>query len=199
MTRPSVHLIVFDGFADWEAAFAIAELRRSGGLDVTATGFTTAPVRSMGGLLVQPERALGEVTPEQVRLLILPGGDRWEDPAAYPRAELERLLHRLVDAAVPIAAICGGTLAVARAGLLARRRHTSNAESYLREQVPGYSASGRYREELAVRDGGLITASGVGPVEFAREIFEELGVFSPGDRAAWYRLFKHGEMPAGAG
>ena len=56
MTRPSVHLIVFDGFADWEAAYAVAELRRSGGLDVTATGFTTAPVLSMGGLVVQTPR-----------------------------------------------------------------------------------------------------------------------------------------------
>ena len=196
--KPSVHLVVFDGFADWEPAFAIAELRRSAGLEVTATGFGREPVRSMGGLVVQPERALGEVLPEQVRLLILPGGDMWEDPAAYPRAELERLLHRLVDAATPIAAICAGTLAVGRAGLLAHRRHTSNAESYLSDQLPGYASGGRYRQELAVRDGGLITASGVGPVEFAREIFEALGVFSTGDRATWYRLFKHGEMPAGA-
>ena len=197
--RPAVHLLVFEGFADWEPAFAIAELRRSAGLEVTATGFGTGAVRSMGGLVVQPDRALGAVLPDQVRLLILPGGDMWEDPAAYPRAELERLLHRLVDAATPVAAICAGTLAVGRAGLLAHRRHTSNAESYLRDQLPGYAAAGRYRNELAVRDGGLITASGVGPVEFAREIFEELGVFSAGDRTAWYRLYKHGEMPAGAG
>ena len=196
--RPSVHLIVFEGFADWEPAFAIAELRRSAGLEVTVTGFGTGAVRSMGGLVVQPERALGAVRPEQVRLLILPGGDMWEDPAAYPRAELERLLHRLVDAGTPVAAICAATLAVGRAGLLAHRRHTSNAESYLRDQLPGYASGDRYRNELAVRDGGLITASGVGPVEFAREIFEELGVFSAGDRAAWYRLFKYGEMPAGA-
>lgn len=28
---PVVHVLVFDGFADWEAAFAMAELRRSGG------------------------------------------------------------------------------------------------------------------------------------------------------------------------
>lgn len=193
-----IHLLVFDGFADWEAAYAVAELRRSGGHDVAVTGFTAAPVRSMGGLTVQPERVLAAVAPEQVRLLILPGGDMWEDPAAYPRAALERLLHRLVDAAVPIAAICAGTLAVGRAGLLAHRRHTSNAESYLREHLPGYKPGGRYSSALAVRDGGLITASGVGPVEFAREIFAELGVFSESDRAVWYRLFKHGEMPATA-
>jgi hypothetical protein len=73
--KPSVHLLVFDGFADWEPAFAIAELRRSAGLEVTTTGFGTSAVRSMGGLLVQPERALGAVRPEQVRLLILPVRD----------------------------------------------------------------------------------------------------------------------------
>lgn len=39
-----------------------------------------------------------------------------------------------------------------------------------------------------MRDRGLITASGGS--EFAREIFEELGVFTPEEREEWYRLFK---------
>jgi hypothetical protein len=47
--NPAVHVLVFEGFADWEPAYALAELRRSGGLDVVTLGFTDAPVRSMGG------------------------------------------------------------------------------------------------------------------------------------------------------
>ena len=35
-----VHVLVFDGFADWEPAHALAELRRSGGLEVVAVGVT---------------------------------------------------------------------------------------------------------------------------------------------------------------
>jgi putative intracellular protease/amidase len=189
----AVHALVFDGFADWEPAFALAEVRRSGGLEVVTVGFGRAPIRSMGGLQVVPDRALADVDPATVRLFLLPGGDLWE--GAYPRTELETLLHHLHRARVPIAAICGGTLALARAGLLDDRRHTSNELAYLERMVPEYAGASRYADALAVRDDGLITASGVGAMEFAREIFEELEVFSVADRPIWYHLFKHGTLP----
>lgn len=189
----AVHVLVFDGFADWEPAFALAELRRSGGLEVVTLGFTSEPVRSMGGLRVVPDRTLDGLDPAEVRLLILPGGDLWE--GEYPKAELEAVLGALHRAGVPIAAICAGTLALARAGLLDHHAHTSNERGYLERMVPDYAGSSRYVDELAVRDRGLITASGVGPTEFAREIFEELQIFSPADRPVWYHLFKHGRFP----
>jgi hypothetical protein len=86
---------------------------------------------------------------------------------------------------------------VARAGLLDDRAHTSNELAYLQRMVPEYAGAGRYVDTLAVRDRGLITASGAGPTEFAREIFEELQIFSPSDRQVWYHLFKHGCFPGG--
>jgi putative intracellular protease/amidase len=190
---PAVHLLVFDGFADWEPAFALAELRRSGGLEVVTLGFTAAPVRSMGGLRIVPDRSLAGLDPAAVRLFLLPGGDLWE--GEYPRAELEAALGRLHEAGVPIAAICGATLALARAGWLDTRAHTSNELAYLQRMVPSYAGAARYVDALAVRDGGFITASGVGPTEFAREIFEELDVLSAADRPVWYHLFKHGRFP----
>jgi putative intracellular protease/amidase len=190
---PAVHVLVFDGFADWEPAFALAELRRSGGLEVVTLGFTAEPVRSMGGLRVVPDRTLAGLDPADVRLLILPGGDMWE--GEYPRTELEAVLAALHQAGVPIAAICAGTLALARAGLLDDHAHTSNERRYLERMVSAYAGSSRYVDELAVRDRGLITASGVGPTEFAREIFEELQIFTPADRPVWYHLFKHGRFP----
>jgi len=192
---PAVHVLVFDGFADWEPAFALAELRRTGGLEVVTVGFTRAKVRSMGGLRVVPDRSLAGLSPAAVRLLLLPGGDLWE--GSYPRAELESLLVELSRASVPIGAICGATLAVARAGVLDDRAHTSNTLAYLQCMVPEYAGASRYVDALAVRDRGLITASGAGPTEFAREVFEELEVFSPSDRQAWYDLFKHGRLPGG--
>ena len=190
---PAVHVLVFDGFADWEPAFALAELRRSGGLEVVTLGFSGAPVRSMGGLPVTPDRPLEGLDPATVRLLILPGGDLWEDSDS--RAEIRPTLQALRDAGVPVAAICGATLAVAHAGLLDDHAHTSNDPGYLEQMVPQYRGARRYVDALAVRDRGLITASGLGPVEFAREIFEELQVFSDTDRPVWFHLFKHGRFP----
>jgi putative intracellular protease/amidase len=193
----SVHVLIFDGFADWEPSYALAELRRSGGQEVISVGFTGDEVTSMGGLRVRPDRALADVRASEVRLLILPGGDMWEREDAYPRAQLEALIGDLLAAERPVAAICGATVAMARAGLLDDRRHTSNMPSYLAEQVPSYRGAAYYESTLAVNDRGVITASGLGPVEFAREVFAELGVFSESDRALWYEMFKHGKLPAG--
>jgi putative intracellular protease/amidase len=135
------------------------------------------------------------VDPSDVAVFILPGGDRWE---TEPVEELESLLKRLDGRGVPIAAICGATVAVTRMGLLRGRRHTSNGLDYLRSKVPGYAEATNYQDVPAVRDRGLITASGLGDVEFARELFEELGVLSVDDRALWAQIFRTARVPTGA-
>jgi putative intracellular protease/amidase len=97
---------------------------------------------------------------------------------------------------VPVAAICGATLAVTHLGLTENRRHTSNAKAYLAAMVPTYRGGDHYAEDWAVRDGTLITASGIGSVEFAREIIAALGLYSESDQEIWWDIFKHGKMPA---
>lgn len=193
MTSQAVHVLVFDGFADWEPAHALAELRRSGNRCVVAVGFDLEPVASMGGLRVIPDRALGDIRPSEMEILILPGGDFWE--SSYPETELSRVLTDAIAADVPIAAICAGTLAVARAGLLDDRRHTSNMPGYIAEHVPQYSGVALYEALPAVNDRGVITASGLAPVEFAREIFKQLKIFSVADEELWFDMFRHGRLP----
>ncbi len=195
MPDKAVYLLVVEGFADWEPAHAVAELRRNGQYRVETVGLDSSPVRSMGGVQVLPTQTVADVDPADVAVFILPGGDRWTGPI---EPELEALVKRLDARGVPIAAICGATLAVARLGLIKGRRHTSNGLDYLRTNVADYADASSYVDELAVRDRGLITASGLGDVEFARELFEELSVLSPGNREAWATIFRSGRMPAPA-
>lgn len=197
MSSPAIHILVFEGFADWEPSYALAELRRSGGREVVVVGFDDAPVTSMGGLHVVPDRRLDDVKAPEVELLILPGGDLWE--GTYPRDKLSKVLTELSEARVPIAAICGGTLAVAAAGLLNDRRHTSNMPGYIDEHESEYTGSARYDALPAVNDRGVITASGLAPVEFAREIFKQLQVFSAADDELWFDMFRHGRIPQSTG
>src|SRR6266581_8234862 len=136
MPTKAVYFLAVPGFADWEAAHALAELRRHGHYQVQVVGFTREPVQSMGGVTVQPTRSLAEVDPTDVALFILPGGDRWEQQPLEP--ELKDLLRRLDGRGVPIAAICAATTAIARAGVLRGRRHTSNGLEYLRRHTPAY-------------------------------------------------------------
>ena len=196
MPVKAVYLLVVPGFADWEAAHAIAELRRHGGYRVEVVGMSADPVESMGGVMVRPSQVVAEVDPGDVALFILPGGDRWEQMA--PEPELVRLLTALDASRVPIAAICAATTFVVRTGLLRGRRHTSNGLAYLSRQVPEYSEAARYVDAPAVRDRGLITASGLSDVEFAAEIMAELGVLSDDERRQWAKLFRSGRVPTGA-
>ncbi len=55
-----------------------------------------------------------------------------------------------------------------------------------------------YVDTPAVRDRGLITASGLADVEFAQEVMAELGVLSEADRAYWAQLFRGGRLASGA-
>jgi putative intracellular protease/amidase len=151
-------------------------------------------VTSMGGLRVTPDLTLAEVTVDGAALLILPGGDMWEQGS--PRPELTKVVKAFDAARVPVAAICGATVAVGQMGVIKGRRHTSNSKAYLSALVPGYQDETRYSDEWAVRDGHLITASGIGSVEFAREIIQLLGIYSEADQKIWWDIFKHGKMPA---
>ncbi len=144
---------------------------------------------------MQPTCALPSIDPTDVAVFILPGGDRWEQQPL--EAELVGALTRLDQAGVPIAAICAATTAVVRAGLLRGRKHTSNGLTYLRQQVPEYAESASYVSAPAVRDRGLITASGLADVEFAREIMTELGVLSESGRELWAGMFRSGRLPPG--
>lgn len=193
MPEKAVYLLVVPGFADWEPAHALAELRRHGGYRVEVVGLTSEPVESMGGLRVQPSRSIADIDLADVAVFILPGGDRWESTELEP--EVTALLRELDRADIPLAAICGATVAIARAGLLRGRRHTSNGRAYLREHVPGYAGGSEYVDAPAVRDRGLITASGLADVEFAAELFNELEVLSETDRAVWTDLFRSGRIP----
>lgn len=87
----AIHVVIFDGFADWEPAHALAELRRWGKRTIRTVGFADTPVLSMGGLRVVPDLELASVRPGDVELLMLPGGDLWQSEA-YPRAALESLI-----------------------------------------------------------------------------------------------------------
>lgn len=191
----TVHLYVFEGYADWEPAFALAGInnpqfqREPGRWQVATVGERREPVRSMGGVAVLPDLGLAQLNAADSRLLILPGGVGWEDAGVH-RAAIAKA-GEFIARQVTVAAICGATAGLARAGLLDQRPHTSNALAYLKGT--GYDGAANYRDEPALRDGGLITAGGMAPLEFAREIFIELGLYDDEALEAWYQLYKTGK------
>lgn len=193
----TVHVAVFDTYADWEIGYATAHIRRPswqrapGRYDIRTVGATRAPITTMGGLRIVPDLALAELEPADSALLILAGGDRWDTDEMAGFRELAR---RFVEADVPVAAICGATYGLALAGVLDDRPHTSNAAEFL--QLSGYAGAALYRDEPVERDGSLITATSVAPAHFARAIFELLGLYEPAVAASWFKLYGERD-PAG--
>jgi putative intracellular protease/amidase len=191
--RNNVCFYVFDGFADWEAALALCEIRRPGDFRVRTVAQDRRPVQSMGGLAVLPDLALDEIDPAEVALAILPGGTAWERGEI---AQVSALVRRLHAGGATVGALAGGVLALAYAGLLDTRRHAGSYAGYIETYVPHYAGGAHYvGDALAVSDDRVVTASSVGHVEFASEIIAALGLYDERDRAIWYRLFKHGEPP----
>jgi transcriptional regulator GlxA family with amidase domain len=191
--RDTVYFLVFDGYADWQAALALCEVRRPGDWRVQAVGFSMEPVTSMGGLNVQPDLSLAQLELSRAALLIVPGGHLWQRGEGAPAVTAIGDVHA---AGAPVAGIDSGVLALARAGLLDACRHTGNWTGQIASQVPGYAGVTQYDSDvLAVSDGGVISASHLGSVEFAREIIRTLDLYSPSDRDHWYRLFKHAQLP----
>lgn len=189
MEHLSVHVYLCDALADWEAGYAVAGLNGwSERYRVVSVAESMAPVRSSGGLRLLPDITLDQLAPEQSAMLILPGGSSWD--AGQNTAALE-CARRFLAAGVPVAAICGATAGLARAGLLDSVGHTSNAPEYL--QATGYRGAALYQAQPAVADGNVITASSTAPLEFAYQIFKQLGTFSPEMLEAWYGLFSSGD------
>ncbi|MFC9790895.1 DJ-1/PfpI family protein [Rhodococcus sp. NPDC127528] len=193
----TVHVAAYDTLADWEMGYATAHINnplwhKTPGRFATATvGASTAPITTMGGMKVLPDLALADLDPRDSAMLILPGNEIWHTEQFVPWTDKAR---EFLAAGVPVAAICGSTGGLALAGLLDDRAHTSNAAEFL--AGTGYAGGERYRDEPAVDDRGLITASGTAPVEFARAILARLEVFEPSVLESWFKLYRN-QDPAG--
>ncbi|HMK22697.1 MAG TPA: type 1 glutamine amidotransferase family protein [Terriglobales bacterium] len=185
----TAYLLLQDGYADWEPASAVAELRRTFAFAVKSLGLTAAPVISMGGLKVTPDLALADFVPETAAILILPGGDSWTQGEV---PEVSRAARALIAAKRPVAAICAATLALAHCGLLDDRRHTSNGREFIGQFVKTYRGAEFYQPAPAVRDRGVITANGLAPIAFAAEIFRELAPARQDDIALYEKLYARG-------
>jgi putative intracellular protease/amidase len=192
--KNKVYLYVFDTMADWEIAYLSTEIN-SGRyykkglmpLKVVTVGINKAPITTMGGLKILPEIELKECSIEETAALILPGGNTWAEAIHAP---IISMAEKCLEKGIVVGAICGATIGLAMVGILDQRAHTSNDLGYLKMVCPSYVGEKYYKQEYAVTDGSLITASGISPLEFTLHILKILEVFSPQTLDSWYNLYK---------
>ena len=172
----TIAAILTENFADWEFGLMAAAARGYSGIDVVTASPDGLPMTSMGGLRIQPHIAIHDIDLARLDAIAIIGGGAWEEPEAPDLSELLRIAH---GHGKLIGAICGGTRALAGAGLLDAIPHTSNEPAYL-SHVPGYRGHGHYvTSPAALKCGRIITASGLAPVSFMRMMITALGKGGP--------------------
>jgi putative intracellular protease/amidase len=195
MTNSVAHLALYDTLADWEVGYLLAELRTGrftgSSWKIVTVSESHEPITTMGGVRIMPDMILNDLDPVDSDLLILPGADMWDAGGGEAFAAAAA---RFLDAGIPVAAICGATAGLARAGLLNTRRHTSAAAGYL--MATGYAGGEYYVDERAVVDGHLITAGPQSPVQFARATLRRLSLASDRTLEAYEALFHRADPAA---
>jgi len=152
------YLLVFNGLSDWEPGLAVAEINKSDKYQVKTVGFSKNTTITMGGISIVPDYALDEITYDDAAILILPGGEMWEND---PVEDLVPVVQKFIDLEILVAAICGPTVFLPRHGFVENVKHTSNGRKYLQKIIGEYPGSDLYVNQPSVRDQGIITANGI--------------------------------------
>lgn len=193
----TVYVYTLDTLADWELGYITAELnskrffkKAAPNVSVKTVAVSKEPVKTMGGLTIIPDSVISDIMVNEKSVLLLPGANTWDDPKHG--VIIEKAVE-LLSSGATICAICGATAALANAGLLDQRLHTSNGAGYLEMFSPCYKGQEFYIDEPSVADHNLITASSTGALLWARQILERLEVFQSDTLDAWYKYFSSGK------
>lgn len=177
-----------EAMSDWEYAYlttqvAEAEAQVPDRFNVLFVGESLEAVRSKGGIEIVPGLTLQDIQNRtDIAAFVVPGADTYFNG----HEQLLETIRVLNENGVLLAAICGGTLAFARAGVLDHCKHTSNAQGFLASV--NYANIDGYKEEDVVFDGGVITASGLAPVLFTAAVLRAAGVYPDDVVDAWLQL-----------
>lgn len=188
-----IYLYVLDTLADWEIGHVMAELNskrffKSDAPEVLVktVGLSKDPVKTMGGLMIVPDCVIEDIEVNDNSVLLLPGADTWSE--AKHVAVIQKA-GELLSCNGTVCAICGATVALAHAGLLDSRPHTSNGAGFLEMFCPTYRGTDFFIDASSVCDGNLITASATGNLLWAKHIIGKLDVFKIETLEAWYKYF----------
>lgn len=193
----AVYVYVLDTLADWELGHVISELNsgrffKKGAqpISLKTVSCSKEPIHTMGGLTIAPDCLMDDIVVSKTSMLLLPGANTWNDPK---HGAIIEKASELLTVGATVCAICGATAALAGAGLLDQRAHTSNGAGFLEMFSPNYKGQSFYVDTPSVADNNLITAGCTGGLLWAKQIIEHLGVFEANTLAAWYDYFSTGK------
>ena len=192
MKTKEVLLLLTENWADWEVSHAISGINPVDDYVVKTIAVDQLPKASIGGLRTEVDYTIEDYDNfDHLAMVILAGGFSWNET----HNDIADFLKKIVNQGIPVSAICGTTLFLARHGFLNQVKHTGDSWEYFEEHLKdeaGYTGKENFVSAQVVVDNGFITANETASVEFAYEIFKVLKLFDDEDLAMWYDYFKNG-------
>lgn len=198
MNKKEVIFVLLNDFADWEGAYisTCLNIGVKPGSPVSYTvktmSVTKDPIVSIGGFRVLPDYDLNDI-PEDYAGLILIGGMRWFSPEAE---QIVPLVEKAINDNKLVAGICNASVFLGAHEVLNNVKHTSNGLDYLKQYAgEKYAGEANYIDKQAVRDGNIVTANGISPLDFCREILYVLDADKPEIIEETYQYYTNGFLP----
>ncbi|MEC9488596.1 MAG: DJ-1/PfpI family protein [Halanaerobium sp.] len=177
------YVLLYKGFVQFEVVLANCFLRNKSEIITFATEERT--FTSLEGFQTIPHQTIDEIDPDEVDILLIPGGEPEDLTGAE---ELYELVRQLDEKGKFIGAICAGPVHLARAGVLKGRKYTTTVPV---EEMPEF-AGGNYQDQNVVVDGNIITAKASGYVDFALEAGRIMDIYEDeADYQETVRYFKY--------
>lgn len=180
-----VIVLAADGVEDLEYWVTVMRLREAGATVVPA-GMSLEPAHGKNGLAVRAEVLAGDLDPDEVDAVVIPGGWLPDKLRRYPA--VTGLVRAVNDAGRPVGIICHGGLVAISAGIV-RRDGPVTGSLGIRDDL--VNAGGRWVDEPAFRDGNQVWGRVVDDIPaFERELVALL---------AEHRARRPGRQPLGPG
>ena len=191
----NIYMYVQDTMADFEHGYLMHALSLQTVLGEPKVKLLTVskekkPIKTIGGMTIVPDCDLSEIDVANTDALLLIGADSWLN---NEQDDVLELASKLLQENILVGAICGATVRLAEKGILDNRYHTSNASFYLSQMSQHYQGRSYYKDEIAVQDGKLITASSAGSLLWSKFIVEELELYSKTAVEEWFNYFSTGD------
>lgn len=170
MKKATIAVLLAEGFEEIEAITVIDVLRRASfEVAIAAVDDHVETVTGAHGVSLRPDRILADLVPEELDMVVLPGGMPGSANLAASEG-VRRLLRAVYDRGGMLAAICAAPIALQAADLLHGRRITSYPS--FRPQFTEVE----YSEKSVEVDARIITSRGPGTaLWFALELVRQVG------------------------
>ena len=180
----TAYVFLAEGFEEVEALTPVDILRR-GGLTVKTVGIGGKTITGAHGIPVGCDIAEEDVIPDEIDMMVLPGGM----PGTIHLGESLTIQEGLAYAAQEdlwVAAICAAPSVLAQLGLLEGRKATAHAG--FQDQLAGAEVL----DAEVVVDGNITTSYGLGgAIPFALELVRQLAGQAEADRIRNAIAYRH--------